>query len=215
MGMRGLLEMKVAILQSNYLPWTGVFELINSVDKFVFYDNVQFTKQDWRTRNRIRTDNGNLWLSVPIQRQKLKTNIIDIKICNEVNWKRKHYKSFYQYYSKFKYFNQYKHLLDFYLLDWEYLHKLNRYTTEKISRTLVIDTKFYYSEDFEVSGNPTEKIIQVVNQLGGDTYVSGKVGRNYIDESLFSDIKLEYMKYKTKNHFTVLDNIFNNGVVIL
>ena len=215
MGMRGLLEMKVAILQSNYLPWTGVFELINSVDKFVFYDNVQFTKQDWRTRNRIRTDNGNLWLSVPIQRQKLKTNIIDIKICNEVNWKRKHYKSFYQYYSKFKYFNQYKHLLDFYLLDWEYLYKLNRYTIEKISRTLGIDTEFYYSENFEVSGNPTEKIIQVVNQLGGDIYVSGKAGRNYIDESLFSDIKLEYMKYKTKNHFTVLDNIFNNGVVIL
>ena len=207
--------MKIAILQSNYLPWTGVFKLINSVDKFVFYDNVQFTKQDWRTRNRIKTDNENLWLSVPIQRQKLKTNIVDIKICNEINWKKKHYKSFCQYYSKSKYFNEYKYLLDFYLLEWEYLYKLNRYTTEKISRALNIDTKFYYSEDFEVSGNPTEKIIQVVNQLGGDIYVSGKAGRNYIDESLFSDIKLEYMKYKTKNHFTVLDNIFNNGIGIL
>jgi hypothetical protein len=204
--------MKVAILQSNYLPWTGVFELINSVDKFVFYDNVQYTKQDWRTRNKIQPD---LWLSVPIHRQKLNTNIIDIKICNDINWKKKHYKSIYQTYSKAKYFNQYKHLLDFYLLDWEYLHGLNRYTTEKIARTLGIDTEFYYSEDFKLSGNPTEKIIQVVNQLGGDTYVSGKAGRNYIDESLFSDIKLEYMKYKTKNHFTVLDNIFNNGVVIL
>ena len=204
--------MKVAILQSNYLPWTGVFELINSVDKFVFYDNVQFTKQDWRTRNKIQPD---LWLSVPIHRQKLNTNIIDIKICNDINWKKKHYKSIYQTYSKAKYFNQYKHLLDFYSLDWEYLYKLNRYTTEKIARTLGIDTEFYYSEDFKLSGNPTEKIIQVVNQLGGDTYVSGKAGRNYIDESLFSDIKLEYMKYKTKNHFTVLDNIFNNGVVIL
>ena len=206
--------MKIAILQSNYLPWTGVFELISSVDRFVFYDNVQFTKQDWRTRNRIKTDNGNLWLSVPIQRQKLKTNIVDIKICNEVNWKKKHYKSFCQYYSKFKYFHQYKYLLDFYLLEWEYLYKLNRYTTEKISRILGIDTKFYYSEDFEVSGNPTEKIIQVVNQLGGDIYVSGQSGRNYIDESLFIDIKLEYMEYKTKNRFTVLDNIFNNGIFI-
>ena len=206
--------MKIAILQSNYLPWTGVFELINSVDRFVFYDNVQFTKQDWRTRNRIKTDNGNLWLSVPIQRQKLKTNIVDIKICNEINWKKKHYKSFYQYYSKSKYFNEYKYLLDFYLLDWEYLHGLNRYTTEKISRTLSMNTEFYYSEDFKLSGNPTEKIIQVVNQLGGDTYVSGKAGRNYIDESLFIDIKLEYMEYKTKNRFTVLDNIFNSGIFI-
>ena len=206
--------MRVAILQSNYLPWTGVFELINLVDKFVFYDNVQFTKQDWRTRNRIKTDKKNLWLSVPIQRQKLKTNIVDIKICNEINWKKKHYKSFCQYYSKSKYFNEYKYLLDFYLLEWEYLYKLNRYTTEKISRALNIDTKFYYSEDFEVSGNPTEKIIQVVNQLGGDTYVSGTAGRNYIDESLFTDVKLEYIEYKTKNRFTVLDNIFNNGIFI-
>jgi len=209
------LVIKVVILQSNYLPWTGVFKLINSVDKFVFYDNVQFTKQDWRTRNRIGTNNGNLWLSVPIQRQKLKTNIVDIKICNEINWKKKHYKSFCQYYSKSKYFNEYKYLLDFYLLEWEYLYKLNRYTTEKISRALNIDTEFYYSEDFEVSGNPTEKIVQVVNQLGGDIYVSGKAGRNYIDESLFTDIKLEYMEYKTENKFTVLDNIFNNGIDIL
>jgi len=209
------LVIKVAILQSNYLPWTGVFKLINSVDKFVFYDNVQFTKQDWRTRNRIKTDNENLWLSVPIQRQKLKTNIVDIKICNEINWKKKHYKSFCQYYSKSKYFNEYKYLLDFYLLEWEYLYKLNRYTTEKISRALNIDTKFYYSEDFEVSGNPTEKIIQVVNKLGGDTYISGKAGRNYINESLFTDIKLEYMEYRIENKFTVLDNIFNDGVSIL
>ncbi len=207
--------MKIAILQSNYLPWTGVFELIDSVDKFVFYDNVQFTKQDWRTRNKIKTDNDNLWLSVPIQKQKLKTNIVDIKICNEINWKKKHYKSFCQYYSKSKYFNEYKYLLDFYLLEWEYLYKLNRYTTEKISRALNIDTKFYYSEDFEVSGNPTEKIIQVVNKLGGDTYISGKAGRNYINESLFTDIKLEYMEYRIENKFTVLDNIFNDGVSIL
>jgi hypothetical protein len=204
--------MKVAILQSNYLPWTGVFELINSVDKFVFYDNVQFTKQDWRTRNKIRPD---IWLSVPIQKQKLNTNIIDIKICNDINWKKKHYKSFYQYYSMSKYFSQYKHLLEFYLLDWEYLHELNRYTIEKISRILGIDTEFYYSENFKVSGTATEKIIQVVNKLGGDTYISGKAGRNYIEESLFSDIKLEYMEYKTKNNFTILDNIFNNGIDIL
>ena len=85
--------MKISILQSNYLPWTGVFELINSVDKFVFYDNVQFTKQDWRTRNKIRP---NQWLSVPIHRESLHTNIIDIKICNEINWKKKHYKSIVQ-----------------------------------------------------------------------------------------------------------------------
>ena len=106
-------------------------------------------------------------------------------------------------------------MLDFYLLDWKNLYKLNRYTTEKVSRTLGINTEFYYSEDFKLSGNPTEKIIQVVNQLGGDIYVSGPAGRKYIDESLFQDVKLEYIEYKTDNKFTVLDNIFNNGLNIL
>jgi hypothetical protein len=212
MGMRGLLEMKVAILQSNYLPWTGVFELIDSVDKFVFYDNVQFTKQDWRTRNKIQPD---LWLSVPIHRQKLNTNIIDIKICNDINWKKKHYKSIYQTYSKAKYFNQYKYLLDFYLQDWEYLYKLTRYSTKKICKTLHIDTEFYYSEDFNLKGNSTERLVQLIKELGGTHYVSGLKAKNYIDESLFQDIKLEYIEYRTENKFTVLDNIFNNGIEIL
>jgi hypothetical protein len=91
---------------------------------------------------------------------------------------------------------------------------LNRYTTEKIARTLDIDTEFYYSENLEAKGTPTEKIIQVVNKLGGDTYVSGPTARSYIDEVLLGNIKLKYIEYKTKNNFTVLDNIFNNGINI-
>ena len=204
--------MKIAILQSNYLPWTGVFELINSVDKFVFYDNVQFTKQDWRTRNKIIP---NQWLSVPIHRESLHTNIIDIKICNEINWKKKHYKSIVQKYGKEKYFNQYKYLLDFYEHDWEYLYKLNRYTTKDICNTLDINTEFYYSEDFNLKSNSSERLVQLIKELGGTHYVSGPSATNYIDESLFDDIKLEYIDYKTKNTLSVLDNIFINGVDIL
>ena len=207
--------MKIAILQSNYLPWTGVFELINSVDKFVFFDDVQYTNRDWRNKNYININGEKKIISVPILRHNFHDRIFDIKICNEVNWKKKHYKSFNQYYSKAKYFSQYKHLLDFYLLDWKYLYKLNRYTTKKIARTLGIDTEFYYSEDFEVSGNPTEKIIQIVKQLGGNICLAGRSVDNYIDSSLFTNIKLEYMEYKTKNNFTILDNIFNNGIDIL
>ena len=206
---------KVAILQSNYLPWTGVFELINSVDKFVFYDNVQFTKRDWRSRNLIKTNQGKLWLSVPVYKQKIDTNIIDIKICNEVNWKKKHYKSFYHHYSRSKYFSKYKHLLDFYLRDWKYLYELNRYTTKKICKTLHIDTEFYHSEDFNLKGNSSERLVQLIKELGGTHYISGPKAKNYIDEELFGDIELEYMKYKTKNNFTILDNIFNNGIDIL
>jgi hypothetical protein len=210
--------MKIASLQSNYLPWTGVFELINSVDKFIFSDNNQYTKQDWRNRNKIKS---NQWLSVPIKKHKLKTNIIDIKICNNINWKRKHYRSIKCNYYNSKYFNEYEYLLDFYKQDWEYLYKLNRYTTKMISNALHIDTEFYYSEDFPKDINllkdKNEKIIRRVKELGGTHYISGPKAINYIDEDLWKkhNIKLEYIDYKTKNHFTVLDNIFNNGVVIL
>jgi hypothetical protein len=106
-------------------------------------------------------------------------------------------------------------LLDFYLQDWEYLYKLTRYSTKKICKTLHIDTEFYYSEDFNLKGNSTERLVQLIKELGGTHYVSGLKAKNYIDESLFQDIKLEYIEYRTENKFTVLDNIFNNGIEIL
>ena len=84
-----------------------------------------------------------------------------------------------------------------------------------ICNTLDINTEFYYSEDFNLKGNSSEKLVQLIKELGGTHYVSGPSATNYIDESLFDDIKLEYIDYKTKNTLSVLDNIFINGVDIL
>ena len=208
--------MKIAALQSCYLPWTGAFELINSVDKFVFFDDLQFTKRDWRTRNYLNANGSKLLINVPVQKHKLDTKIIDIKIDSRQKWFEKHYKSFYNFYSRSKYFDEYKYLLDYLKMDWEYLYDLNRYTMETICDTLGMKTEIYYSERIDLkSDDKNGRILEVVKELGGNHYITGPKAKNYIDESLFTDIKLEYMEYKTKNHFTVLDNIFNNGVDIL
>src|SRR4051812_44672429 len=108
----------VVILQSNYIPWKGYFDLINIADEFIFYDDVQYTRLDWRNRNKIKTSEGLKWLSIPIG------NNMDLKIC-EVEmksqaWKKKHKKSIEQNYSKAKHFEEYK-----FILENIYLSKIN------------------------------------------------------------------------------------------
>tara|TARA_R100000008_G_scaffold23574_1_gene12646 strand:+ start:3333 stop:3983 length:651 start_codon:yes stop_codon:yes gene_type:complete len=216
--------MKIAASQSNYLPWTGMFELINSVDKFVFMDTLQFTTYDWRTRNYLNSNGDRLLFSVPVRKHKLESKIIDIDICNQSldtngeDWRKRHYRSFNQYYSKSKYFDEYVHLLDYLKMDWVKLYKLNRYTMESICDVLGITTQIYYGEDLDLkSDDANERAIEIVKRLGGNHLINGPRGANYMIPELYESngIKLEYIKYKSDNHFTVLDNIFNNGVDIL
>src|SRR5436190_11370628 len=103
---------KIAILQPNYIPWKGVFDLISRIDVFVFYDDVQYTAKDWRSRNRIRTAHGDIWLTVPVLSKGLRTQ----RICDAVidplsNWQEKHYKALKANYQKAKYFKEYEYLL--------------------------------------------------------------------------------------------------------
>ena len=108
-------EIKVAILQSNYIPWKGVFDLINMVDIFVFFDDVDFTKRDWRTRNKIKTPQGEVWLTVPVQKNHRGTKINEVIISQTEDWQLKHYKTIVSNYKKSKYFDLYKNLLNEYL----------------------------------------------------------------------------------------------------
>ena len=91
--------MKVAVLQSNYLPWKGYFDLINDVDLFVFYDEVQYTKNDWRNRNIIYSKQGKSWITVPVS-YKFGQTIIDTKIQNKIDWKKDNWNKLINAYSK-------------------------------------------------------------------------------------------------------------------
>ena len=91
---------KIAILQSNYIPWKGYFDIINSVDEFVFYDTEQYTKRDWRNRNKIKTPNGSIWLTIPVNVKGKYYQSIDETTVTDNTWRRKHWNSIVSNYSK-------------------------------------------------------------------------------------------------------------------
>lgn len=217
---------KIAILQSNYLPWKGVFDMINSVDIFVFLEDVQYTKWDWRNRNKILTSNGPSWITVPIKSRNIRDKLIyQAEICDNYNWQRKHFKSFQINYSKALFYKEYKWIIeDIYLSrKWKNLSNLNIYTIKLISDVLGIKTKFINSLDLNSKGKKDDKAIDICKKLNADYFLSGPAARNYMDPRKFKDEKiiLDYIKYeypeynqlhKPFNHFvTILDLIFNCG----
>lgn len=216
---------KVAILQSNYIPWKGVFDMINQVDTFVFLEDVQFTKRDWRSRNKIKTPNGDIWLTVPVKKTTRDTLIYEVEINNDFNWQKKHYESFRHNYSKAPFFDKYKWIIDdLYKKNvWTNLSSFNIYTTKLISDFLGIKTNFVNSKDINTTGTKDDKLIEICKKVKGDVYLSGPAAKDYIIEQKFIDngIKLEYInyeyprykqQYKPFNHFvTILDLIFNVG----
>lgn len=214
----------IAILQSNYIPWKGYFSIIGKSDVFVFYDSVQFTKNDWRNRNQIQTSNGLLWLSVPVG-QKISRKINEVQI-TEDGWQKKHYKTIKLNYQKAPYFKDYDGFLQTVFLEkkWDKLSDLNQYLIKTISKEFLnFETEFIDDTALSFSGDPTEKLLQIVKSLNGTRYLSGPAAKDYLDESRFinNGIQLEYIKYEfpiyrsTFSEFThyvsVLDLLFHCG----
>ena len=216
---------KIAILQSNYIPWKGVFDMMNKVDTFVFFEDVDFTKRDWRTRNKIKTSEGEVWLTIPVKKAPRGTKIYEIEISQDENWQEKHYKTITQYDKKAKYFEDYKWLLEKVYLEkkWTNLSEFNIFTNILIARELGIKTEFVNSKDLNTTGAKDDKLIEIVKTLKGDYYLSGPAAKDYIVNEKFkkNKIKLAYIKYGYPeypqingefNHFvTVLDVLFNTG----
>ncbi|RGM99152.1 WbqC family protein [Fusobacterium mortiferum] len=216
---------KIAILQSNYIPWKGVFDMMNKVDIFVFFEDVDFTKRDWRTRNKIKTPEGEVWLSIPVKKSSRGTKIYEIEISQETNWQEKHYQTIVQYYKKAKFFPEYKWLLDKIYLEkkWENLSEFNIYVNTLIARELGIKTTFINSKDLETNGTKDDKLIEIIKKLDGDFYLSGPAAKDYIVNEKFKKEKIElaYIEYKYPeytqlygefNHYiTILDVLFNCG----
>ena len=216
---------KIAILQPNYIPWKGVFDMINQVDVFVFLDDVDFTVRDWRTRNKIKTPSGDIWLTVPVRKSKRGTKINEIEILSEDNWQEKHYKTIVQYYKKSKYFKEYSWILDKIYKErvWKNLSEFNIYTTKLISDILGIKTSFINSKELNIKSSKGDKILEICTTIGGEFYLSGPAAKDYIDAQKFKDvnIRLAYMKYEYPeysqiygdfNHYvSILDVIFNCG----
>lgn len=219
---------KIAILQSNYIPWKGVFDMINQVDVFVFYENVQYTRHDWRNRNRIKTSQGLKWLTVPIKKVNQKAKIFEVEISNNEDWQRKHYNLIRENYSKAPYFKDYHFIIEeiYFKKKWDKLSDLNIYSTKLLADVLGIKTQFINSIELEIheeKTGKTDKIIQICKKLDATCLLDGPAAKNFILENKFKEasIKLEYIKYEYPeykqlygefdHYVTVLDVIFNCG----
>jgi hypothetical protein len=218
---------KVAILQSNYIPWKGYFDLINSVDEFVLFDDMQYTRRDWRNRNKIKTAQGITWLTIPVQVKGKYFQTIKDTVVSEQTWAQKHWRAIEVNYARADFFKIYGPAFEALyaeVTDETFLSQINFRFISKVCEILGVKTKLSWSSDYETSSGKTERLISICKQAGGTSYLSGPAAKIYLDEALFAREGLEvgyidyndYPPYKQLfppfEHFvSVLDLIFNVG----
>jgi hypothetical protein len=189
---------KVAILQSNYLPWKGYFDIIHDVDTFIFLDDVQYTHRDWRNRNRVKTPQGLVWLTVPVG-SSTDRRICDVRI-EEASWARKHWETLRHVYGRAPHFERYEPLLREVYLErkWTHLSELNQHLVRRISEEcLGLSTRFRDSREWTITGVKQERILQLLREAGATHYVSGPAARSYLRQEDFdaAGITLTYKDY--------------------
>lgn len=209
---------KIAILQSNYIPWKGYFDLINAVDEFVLYDEMQYTKNDWRNRNKIKTSSGVQWITIPVIQTHLDQKINETAVFDK-KWNIKHWRTLQQNYTKAKYFKEYKDIFeDLYLnIGTELLSEINFKLITVINNLLGISTRITWSSDYEYGEGKSERLVRLVQALQGTEYISGPAAKNYLDESLFEaeGIKVSWFDYSGYPEYNQLFSPFEHGVSVL
>jgi hypothetical protein len=210
---------KVAILQSNYIPWKGYFDLIAAVDEFVLYDDMQYTRRDWRNRNQVKTPQGVQWITVPVQAKGKYYQRIRDTVINGNNWATEHWKTLTQNYKRAPCFAEISHWLESIYLEekFTYLSELNRRLIEAICQYLGIMTKISNSWDYRLLEGKTERLACICAQAGATEYISGPAAKDYVDEQVFHDmgIKLSWFDYNGYPEYTQLWGKFVHGVTIL
>lgn len=215
----------VAVIQSNYLPWKGYFDIIHDVDLFIFYDDVQYTKNDWRNRNKIKTLKGAEWIAIPVGKREDRL-ICDVEI-NDRSWSEKHWQKLNQCYLKAPFFKCYEGFFkEFYLKDeYQNLSELNQFLIKAISKEFLgIQTTFADSRTFKPAGKKLDRLIDLLLKAGATKYISGPSARGYIDELQFLEVGIElvykdYSGYPEYPQFfppfthqvSILDLLFQTG----
>jgi len=214
---------RLVVMQPTYLPYIGYFSLIDRSDVFVFLDDVQFSNQSWQQRNRIKTHNGPLVLTVPVVHNG-KQQIRDVKIDNTQGWRRKHLLSIENNYKKCKYFNNnYKYIQQVINHKYKYLDRLNRTLIYTICD--ILDLKFisFCSSNIKTSGNRINRLIDICKHFRCDTYLSTIGSKDYLDMGVFNQngIKVEFFKSQETKYpqmyngfipdLSIIDLLFNMG----
>jgi hypothetical protein len=210
---------KVAIVQSNYIPWRGYFDLIAAADELILYDDMQYTRRDWRNRNKIKTPQGLQWLTVPVKvKGKYHQRIRDTEL-DGTDWQESHWKSLMANYSRAAHIDAVaKGLAPLYLeTTYSHLSSLNRTLIEWVCTYLGIETRIKDSSEFRLVEGKTERLLDLCRQVGATHYISGPAARDYLDESMFLDagIAVTFFHYDGYSAYPQLWGEFAPAVSIL
>lgn len=184
---------RVAILQSNYLPWRGYFDIIHDVDLFVFYDDVQYTKNDWRNRNKLKTPRGAEWITIPVGKDE-RRRIDEVTLAPESGWAAAHWRMIEAHYRTAPHFARYAEFFrDVYEgRAWTRLSELNQFLITHISREFLgCTTEFADSARFTLSGQKQDRVLDLLRATGARTYVSGPAAKDYLEPQRFVDAGIE------------------------
>ncbi len=209
----------LATIQSNYIPWKGYFDLIDKADVFVFLDNVQYTKNSWRNRNKIKTPLGAKWLTIPVSLTHHDMISRDVRVADP-NWAEAHWNKIELNYQSAPFFNEYKEVIkNAYdeMKDLEFLCDINHHFIRFFCNILNIETPLMPVSHYTLEGDRNERLVSLCQQNECDTYLSGPAAQVYIDEALFNThgIKVEYMNYGPYPEYEQLYPPFTHEVSIL
>lgn len=217
--------MILSVHQPQYLPWLGYFHKLARSDLFLFLDDVQYKKREFQNRNKIKTPNGPLWLTIPVITKGLYTqHIKDVRINREEDWEQDHWKSIEFNYRKAAYFNEHRDFFyGLYQKKWDSLQDISVTIIDHVLSYLGIATPRKFSSEYNAATFSTERIIELCKKTGADTYLSGAGGRAYMDETLFEKcgITVMYQDFKHPEYpqlyggfepyMSIVDMLFNAG----
>lgn len=187
--------MKVAIHQPQYLPWLGYFDKMDQVDAFVLLDTVQFKKNEWQNRNRIKTATGWQYLTVPIL-HRFPQRIGEVEINNRVPWARKHLQALISNYAPAPFFDVHRPFFEeVYHREWTLLLDLNLTILAYLVEVLKIRTKLVLASSLALPDREgaTDRLIAICQALGAESYLSGVGGKNYLDLRRFEEAGIQVL----------------------
>ena len=204
--------MRVGIIQSNYIPWRGYFEFIAKCDLFILLDEVQYTRRDWRNRNKIRTPRGDVWLTIPLKESgNYLAKINEMEVADPI-WDRRHFDTLKAAYRTSKCWRKYEDELEWTYIDSPVsLSAINRRFLDLGCKWLGVNTPLRPDTDFSASGAKSDRLVALCKSAGATSYLSGPAARNYLDEKLFNDngIAVEWMQYSDWPKLSFLHGVFN------
>ncbi len=216
--------MIVAVHQPQYLPWLGYFDKIDKADIFVLLDTVQFKKNEWQNRNKIKTAQGWQWLTVPVL-YKYPELINEVTINDNVNWQHKHRQAMVSNYKRAPYYEMLEDFLEgIFSHSWQSISQLNGEVVRRLATILGIDTPIYVASDLgEFPQDPDERLIAITKHFDAGTYLAGMGGRGYMNLDIYDKdgIRVMFQDFKHPVYhqlfgdfepfMSVIDLIFNHG----